>query len=179
MKYHALLILYLTIPVLTILYPVMQKMKAFENIMGKAENAGDQHFLPFSQCFDPFKEKSQDVFYPLKEKLNYSSRISVSSTFIRNLYDYMYRGFSLNSRFSFKRTTLLNNPHFYESVLGFNLHKQYVLNAICHICIQYFHKCIGLTTRAKNKTTIATFILSVIQSLTVSLSYTYPPWVIG
>ena len=26
-------------------------MKAFENIVGKGENAGDQHFLLFPQCF--------------------------------------------------------------------------------------------------------------------------------
>ena len=28
--------------------------KAFENIMGKGENAGNQHFLFFPQCFLPF-----------------------------------------------------------------------------------------------------------------------------
>ena len=28
--------------------------KHFENIMGKGENAGYQHFLLFSQCFLPF-----------------------------------------------------------------------------------------------------------------------------
>ena len=29
------------------------KKKAFENIVGKEENAGNQHFLPFPQCFLP------------------------------------------------------------------------------------------------------------------------------
>ena len=28
---------------------------AFENIVGKGENAGYQHFLLFPQCFLPFK----------------------------------------------------------------------------------------------------------------------------
>ena len=27
------------------------KKKPFENIVGKGENADDQHFLPFAQCF--------------------------------------------------------------------------------------------------------------------------------
>ena len=30
------------------------KKKSFENIVGKGENAGNQHFLPFPQCFLPF-----------------------------------------------------------------------------------------------------------------------------
>ena len=28
---------------------------AFENIVGKGENAGNQHFLLFPQCFLPFQ----------------------------------------------------------------------------------------------------------------------------
>ena len=30
------------------------KKKAFENIVGKGENAGNQHLLLFPQCFLPF-----------------------------------------------------------------------------------------------------------------------------
>ena len=30
------------------------KEELFENIMGKGENAGHQHFLLFPQCFQPF-----------------------------------------------------------------------------------------------------------------------------
>ena len=30
--------------------------KPFENTVGKGENAGDQHFLLFPQCFLPFSE---------------------------------------------------------------------------------------------------------------------------
>ena len=31
--------------------------KSFENIVGKRENAGNQHFLLFSQCFLPFPKQ--------------------------------------------------------------------------------------------------------------------------
>ena len=30
-------------------------IKPFEKIVGKGENAGNQHFLYFSQCFQPYK----------------------------------------------------------------------------------------------------------------------------
>ena len=40
------LTLYHTIPTFVI--------EAFENIVGKGENAGNQHFLLFPQCFLPF-----------------------------------------------------------------------------------------------------------------------------
>ena len=33
------------------------KEKAFENIVGKGENAGNQHFLLFPQCFLPFPKQ--------------------------------------------------------------------------------------------------------------------------
>ena len=42
------LTLYHTVPSLKTL-----KKKAFENIVGKGENAGHQHFLLFPQCFLP------------------------------------------------------------------------------------------------------------------------------
>ena len=35
--------------------------KSFENIVGKGENAGNQHFLLFSQCFLPFQKHSSIV----------------------------------------------------------------------------------------------------------------------
>ena len=38
--------------------------KAFENIVGKAENAGNQHFLLFPQCFLPFPK--QVLFFIFK-----------------------------------------------------------------------------------------------------------------
>ena len=31
--------------------------KAFENIVGKGENAGNQHFLLFPQCVQPFPKR--------------------------------------------------------------------------------------------------------------------------
>ena len=31
--------------------------KPFENIMGKGENAGNQHFLPFPQCFKSYQRQ--------------------------------------------------------------------------------------------------------------------------
>ena len=31
------------------------RKRAFENIVGKEENAGNKHFLPFSQCFLPYQ----------------------------------------------------------------------------------------------------------------------------
>ena len=43
------LTLYHTIP--TFNKPEKKKKKAFENIAGKGENAGNQHFLLFPQCF--------------------------------------------------------------------------------------------------------------------------------
>ena len=50
-------------------------MKPFENIMEKGENAGNQHFLLFPQCFllhrrqiPPFKPPSS---YPLKNDFNF------------------------------------------------------------------------------------------------------------
>ena len=33
------------------------RKKLFENIVGKGENAGDQHFLLFPQCFIPFQRQ--------------------------------------------------------------------------------------------------------------------------
>ena len=35
------------------------KSKVFENILGKGENAGNQHFLLFPQCFLLFPHKSK------------------------------------------------------------------------------------------------------------------------
>ena len=46
------LTLYQTITTLTTLYE-----KPFENIVGKGENAGKQHFLLFPQCFLPFTKR--------------------------------------------------------------------------------------------------------------------------
>ena len=34
--------------------------EAFENIVGKEENAGNQHFLPFPQCFLPIPRRISD-----------------------------------------------------------------------------------------------------------------------
>ena len=31
--------------------------KPFENIVGKGQNAGHQHFLLFPQCFQPYQRK--------------------------------------------------------------------------------------------------------------------------
>ena len=39
-----------------------QREKTFENIMGKEENAGNQHFLLFPQCFLP-SSKTNVRFY--------------------------------------------------------------------------------------------------------------------
>ena len=33
------------------------RRKAFENVVGKEENAGNQNFLLFPQCFLPFQPK--------------------------------------------------------------------------------------------------------------------------
>ena len=45
-------------------------MKAYENIVGKGENAGNQHVLLFQQCFQPnLREKSAfelRLFYRLQ-----------------------------------------------------------------------------------------------------------------
>ena len=34
------------------------KEKTFKNIEGKGENAGNQHFLLFPQCFLPFRKQN-------------------------------------------------------------------------------------------------------------------------
>ena len=48
----------------------LQKKKPFENIMGKGENAGNQHFLPFPQCFLPYQRQESSfelhLPYPLQ-----------------------------------------------------------------------------------------------------------------
>ena len=54
--------LYHTIP--TFHYP--WKKKAFENIVGKGENAGNQHFLLFPQCFLPCQRKILTILASLK-----------------------------------------------------------------------------------------------------------------
>ena len=36
------------------------KKTAFEKILGKGENAGNQHFLLFPQCFLPFPRQISD-----------------------------------------------------------------------------------------------------------------------
>ena len=50
-------------------------MKPFENIVGKGENAGDQHFLLFQQCFLPVQ----------KTNFNFSVRSILSSANAFNL----------------------------------------------------------------------------------------------
>ena len=52
-KQEISLTLYHTIPTLTIL-----RKKALENTVGKGENAGNQHFLLFPQCFLPYQENT-------------------------------------------------------------------------------------------------------------------------
>ena len=41
------------------------RRKAFENILGKGESAGNQHFLLFPQCFLPFPKQSFLVTFDL------------------------------------------------------------------------------------------------------------------
>ena len=40
----------------------MTPKKPFENIVGKGENAGDQHFLLFSQCFLPYQRQKSSFW---------------------------------------------------------------------------------------------------------------------
>ena len=58
-KFHHLT-LYHTIP--TFMTPIE---KAFENIVGKGENAGNQHFLLFPQCFLSFTKQISNFQSPL------------------------------------------------------------------------------------------------------------------
>ena len=51
-----LLSLYRTIPAQSRLLMTLGE-KAFENIVGKGENAGHQHFLLFRECFLPFSKQ--------------------------------------------------------------------------------------------------------------------------
>ena len=52
------LTLYHSIPI----FDNPEKRRAFENIEGKEENAGDQHFLLFPQCFLPFSKQTKNFF---------------------------------------------------------------------------------------------------------------------
>ena len=38
------------------------RKKYYENIMGKGENAGNQHFLPFPQCFLNLSKKNCTIW---------------------------------------------------------------------------------------------------------------------
>ena len=58
--YRKGLTLYHTIETFT--YPRVNFKKTFENIVGKGENAGYQHFLLFPQCFLHF-HKQISIFY--------------------------------------------------------------------------------------------------------------------
>ena len=42
-----------------------QGKKAFENLVGSGENAGNQHFLLFPQCFLPFPKQISIVYVQL------------------------------------------------------------------------------------------------------------------
>ena len=53
------LTLYHTIPTLNSI--MKKKKKAFENIVGKGENAGNQHFHLFPQCFLPFLKQNSII----------------------------------------------------------------------------------------------------------------------
>ena len=53
MGFRATLTLYHTIPTLN----DPEKKKPFENIVGKGENTGNQHFLLFPQCLLPFPKQ--------------------------------------------------------------------------------------------------------------------------
>ena len=51
------------------------KIDAFENIEGNGENAGNQHFLLFPQCFLPFPEQIsilESYLFPLLQMLSIS-----------------------------------------------------------------------------------------------------------
>ena len=53
LKHLSLLTLYYTIPT----FNTSRKKKAFENIVGKGDNAGYQHCLLFLQYFPPFPKQ--------------------------------------------------------------------------------------------------------------------------
>ena len=58
------------------------KKKPFENIVGRGEDAGDQHFLLFPQCFQPYqRQKSSKYLYFVVckcffLKLNFTKRLN-------------------------------------------------------------------------------------------------------
>ena len=56
----------------------MTDKKAFENIVGKGENAGNQHFLLFLQCF-------HNVFHTSQHKFHFSVTFIWSSAYAFNL----------------------------------------------------------------------------------------------
>ena len=51
--------LYLTIPT----FNDIEKKKAFENLVGKGENAGNQHFLLFPKMFTSLQKANLDFFF--------------------------------------------------------------------------------------------------------------------
>ena len=44
-------------------FEIVLKKKLLENIVGKGENAGDQHFRLFLQCFYPFQQECLFLSY--------------------------------------------------------------------------------------------------------------------
>ena len=62
-----------------------QRKEAFENILGKGENAGNQHFLLLPQCFLPF-QKQVLIFVSSASALNldWSKILSFNKVFIQS-----------------------------------------------------------------------------------------------
>ena len=48
------------------------KKKTFENVMRKGGNAGNQHFLLFTQCFLPFQREIPSIQGHLSDARSYS-----------------------------------------------------------------------------------------------------------
>ena len=57
--------------------------KPFENIEGKGENAGDQHFLLFPQCFQPFQRQIivLSTFSPFSTKFSTLPKLNFNFSF--------------------------------------------------------------------------------------------------
>ena len=51
--------------------------KALENIVGKGENAGRQHFLLFAQCFLLYQRENHQFIYIVKSNLSSANALNL------------------------------------------------------------------------------------------------------
>ena len=107
-------------------------MKPFENIVGKGENAGNQHFLLFPQCFLPV----------LKTIFNFSVTVALSSanTFNLDQFKKLLFGPGLNYGFYSMETIVKMTIHYFTEIpkllhILFAFYHHHLYERVCYTCI--------------------------------------------